>query len=403
MKNDVKAMTQEENAITVKDLRKTFRLPHERLSGLKQGVVNFFRFNRGFEEQKVLDGISFEVKKGEFFGIVGRNGSGKSTLLKLLAGIYTPDSGSVQINGSLTPFIELGVGFNHELTGRENVFLNGAMLGFSRQEVAGMYDQIVEFAELERFMDQKLKNYSSGMQVRLAFAIAVRAQSDILLIDEVLAVGDSSFQAKCFKHFRKLKREKQTVVLVTHDMGIVQEYCDRALLLESGDIKSIGKPGEVASLYTLENAAAKLTKEAQEAAGEASNNAEHGITLLGVEIDGNKAVFDNDDTISFVVKYRLTKKFPHRLGISIIKNGLSIYERNTKDTALPNQPGEHKVRWSGPVKPFTAGLHYISVAVFTENDFQLVGFIAEANKFIIEKSKKGGVLDMESGWQVING
>src|SRR6185312_8467854 len=190
---------------------------------------------RATETQHALKDISFEVKKGEFFGIVGRNGSGKSTMLKILAGIYQPTKGGVQKSGKLVPFIELGVGFNPELSGRENVFLNGALLGFSRKEIAAMYDEIVAFAELEKFMDQKLKNYSSGMQVRLAFSIAIRAKSDILLIDEVLAVGDASFQQKCFDYFYKLKQDKRTVVFVSHDMGAVERFCDRAVLIDNGN------------------------------------------------------------------------------------------------------------------------------------------------------------------------
>ena len=196
-------MADNEAAIIVKDLYKSFRLPHEQSSGLKQTIVNFAKRKKGYETQEVLKDVSFEIKKGEFFGIVGRNGSGKSTLLKLLAAIYVPDKGLVQVNGSLTPFIELGVGFNPELTGRENVFLNGALLGFSQSEMDAMYNDIVEFAELEKFMDQKLKNYSSGMQVRLAFSIAIRAKGDILLLDEVLAVGDTIFQKKCYEYFKK--------------------------------------------------------------------------------------------------------------------------------------------------------------------------------------------------------
>src|SRR5688572_9070318 len=152
-----------EPAVIVKELNKSFKLPHERHSGLKSLLVNFYKRKKGYEHQHVLHDVNFEIKRGEFFGIVGRNGSGKSTLLKLLAGIYVPDKGLVQINGQLTPFIELGVGFNPELTGRENVFLNGALLGFNRGDVEKMYDDIVAFAELSRFMDQKLKNYSSGM------------------------------------------------------------------------------------------------------------------------------------------------------------------------------------------------------------------------------------------------
>lgn len=239
-----------EAMIVVDNLSKSFRLPHEQYSGAKQLFVNFFNRERGYEEQKVLANISFEIKKGEFFGIVGRNGSGKSTLLKLLAGIYVPDSGGIQVNGSLTPFIELGVGFNPELTGRENIFMNGALLGFSRQQMEDMYDDIVEFAELEKFMDQKLKNYSSGMQVRLAFSIAIRSKSDILLIDEVLAVGDAAFQTKCFDHFYKLKREGRTVVFISHDRGALEKFCDRGVLIEEGRLVVAGKMKEVLSEYS---------------------------------------------------------------------------------------------------------------------------------------------------------
>jgi len=240
-----------EVAISVKDLYKSFRLPHEQHSGLKQFIVNIFRRNRvkGYEDQRVLKGLSFDVKKGDFFGVVGRNGSGKSTLLKLLAGIYTPDRGSISVNGTLVPFIELGVGFNPELTGRENVYLNGALLGFSHKQMDAMYDQIVEFAELERFMDQKLKNYSSGMQVRLAFSIAIRAESDILVLDEVLAVGDDAFQRKCYAYFAELKRKKKTVILVTHGMDAVQQFCNKALLIDAGKIVEYGNPSKVAGKY----------------------------------------------------------------------------------------------------------------------------------------------------------
>jgi len=240
-------------AVSVSHLKKAFKLPNEQSTGIKQLLINKLKGKKGYEIQRVLKDISFDVKKGEFFGIVGRNGSGKSTLLKLLSEIYTPDSGSVKVNGSLTPFIELGVGFNPELTGRENVFLNGALLGFSKQEMDSMYDDIVGFAELEKFMDQKLKNYSSGMQVRLAFSIAIRADTDILILDEVLAVGDQAFQQKCFDYFEDLKRKQKTVILVTHDMSAVKQFCDRALMLESGKVKTIGVPHEVSLEYEKSN------------------------------------------------------------------------------------------------------------------------------------------------------
>ncbi len=242
-------MRDEDIAIKVENLHKTFKLPHEKQSSLKSALINFRGRKKGHEKFHVLKGISFDIKKGEFFGIVGRNGSGKSTLLKLLAGIYTPDDGSIVVHGTLAPFIELGVGFNPELTGRENVFLNGALLGFSRKEMTEMYDGIVEFAELSRFMDQKLKNYSSGMQVRLAFAIAIQAKAQILLLDEVLAVGDANFQKKCFDYFEKVKNEKKTVILVTHDMDITRKYCSKAILLDAGKIVSSGDSEKVAKHY----------------------------------------------------------------------------------------------------------------------------------------------------------
>ena len=233
------------NAIEVKNLSKSFRLPTERSWGLKQAIFNRLRGIKGYKEQKVLKNLSFTIRKGEFVGIVGRNGSGKSTLLKILAGIYYPEKGEVAINGSLVPFIELGVGFNPDLTGRENIYLNGALLGFSNKEMDAMYDDIWKFAELE---DQKLKNYSSGMQVRLAFSIAIRAKGDILLLDEVLAVGDADFQQKCNDYFASL-RGNQTVILVTHSMDNVKKFCDHAIMIESGKIVADGDPQQVADQY----------------------------------------------------------------------------------------------------------------------------------------------------------
>ena len=238
-------------AIRVDSVSKNFDLPQEKVDSLKAAFVGMFkRHDENIHTLHALKSISFDVKKGEFFGIVGRNGSGKSTLLKLLANIYQPTKGAINVNGKLVPFIELGVGFNPELSGRENIFLNGAMLGFSKAEVSAMYTDIVEFAELEPFMDQKLKNYSSGMQVRLAFSMATRSKADILLIDEVLAVGDADFQRKCYEYFNQLKRAKTTVVFVSHDMDAIQRYCDRSLILEKNEVKLIGDTRKVAESYT---------------------------------------------------------------------------------------------------------------------------------------------------------
>jgi len=239
-------------AIKVDHVYKDFYLPHDKSNSIKSAALNILKkkSRQPGETQHALSNIKFDIKKGEFFGIVGRNGSGKSTLLKILAEIYAPSKGSVQRDGRLVPFIELGVGFNPELTGRENAYLNGALLGFTTKQVDSMYDEIVKFAELEKFMDQKLKNYSSGMQVRLAFSVATRAEADILLVDEVLAVGDAAFQRKCYNHFRKLKKDKKTVVFVSHDMGAIREYCDRAIMIEKSKVVAEGDVNTVADKYT---------------------------------------------------------------------------------------------------------------------------------------------------------
>jgi ABC-2 type transport system ATP-binding protein len=235
-------------AIQVEDLRKSFRIPTQRVDSLKERAVHPFA-SREYRELQALKGISFEICQGEFFGIVGRNGSGKSTLLKLLASIYRADAGRIRIAGRLAPFIELGVGFNHELTARENVVLNGVMMGLPPKEMRRRFDAVIDFAELREFADLKLKNYSSGMLVRLAFAVMMEADADVLLIDEVLAVGDASFQQKCSDAFHQMKNDGKTIVLVTHEMAAVESYCHRAMLLSEGRIEHIGDPAETGREY----------------------------------------------------------------------------------------------------------------------------------------------------------
>jgi ABC-2 type transport system ATP-binding protein len=234
--------------IEVRDVHKTFRIPKHRVDTLKERATHPWR-RAEFRELRALRGVSFDVRRGEFFGIVGRNGSGKSTLLKILASIYRADGGRIRMAGRLAPFIELGVGFNPELTARENVALNGVMMGLSRREAAATLDRVLEFAELGEFVDLKLKNYSSGMMVRLAFAVMVEADADIMLVDEVLAVGDASFAQKCLDVFREKRRAGKTLVLVSHDMATVQGFCDRALLLHDGEPRYIGDPEETALRY----------------------------------------------------------------------------------------------------------------------------------------------------------
>jgi len=235
-------------SIECRSVWKTFRLPHDRPFTLKQRVLHP-RSSRLASELHALRDVSLEVPSGQFIGIIGRNGSGKSTLLKCLAGIYPPDRGTISVKGRVSPFIELGVGFNPELTARDNVVVNAALLGMPKAEALARFPAIIEFAELERFVDLKLKNYSSGMQVRLGFASMIQADADIYLVDEVLAVGDARFQQKCFDTFRTLKREQRTVVFVTHDLATVERFCDRAVLLERGETVADGDPREVTHVY----------------------------------------------------------------------------------------------------------------------------------------------------------
>jgi ABC-type polysaccharide/polyol phosphate transport system ATPase subunit len=254
-------------ALVVDDVSKTFRLPRERVHTLKEKALHPFR-RAQFDTLHALRDVSFAIAPGEFYGIVGRNGSGKSTLLKCLAGIYATDRGRIFVNGQMSTFIELGVGFNPDLPARENVMINATMLGLSVREARNRFDRIIDFAELREFTEVKLKNYSSGMLVRLAFSVMIQVDADILLIDEVLAVGDAAFQQKCFEEFERIKRSGTTVILVTHDMGAVDRFCDRAMLLEHGRCVEIGEPRHVGLRYLQLNFSPEAR--AAQAGGEAA-------------------------------------------------------------------------------------------------------------------------------------
>jgi ABC-type polysaccharide/polyol phosphate transport system ATPase subunit len=281
------AMAERPPAIQVEGLKKAFRIPTKRVDSLKERATHPFAA-REYRELKALDGISFEIHQGEFFGIVGRNGSGKSTLLKLLASIYRADSGTIRTAGRLAPFIELGVGFNAELSARQNVVLNGVMMGLTPREARSRLDAVVAFAELDEFVDLKLKNYSSGMLVRLAFSLLMEVDADVLLIDEVLAVGDAAFQQKCADAFREMKAAGKTIVLVTHEMATVEEYCHRAMLISDGRIAHLGEPDEVGRRYLRLNFERASTGGSSPAAG---SSEAAGVRMLDARIadaDGNR-------------------------------------------------------------------------------------------------------------------
>jgi ABC-type polysaccharide/polyol phosphate transport system ATPase subunit len=239
-------------AIEVRGLDKSFRIPTHRVDTFKERALHPLGRTE-YRELRALRDLSFDVHRGEFFGIVGRNGSGKSTLLKILASIYGADAGTVRMAGRVAPFIELGVGFNSELSARENVVLNGVMMGLSRREAQQRLGAVLEFAELEEFVDLKLKNYSSGMMVRLAFSVMIQSEAEVLLIDEVLAVGDAAFQRKCGEVFHGMRASGRTMVLVTHDMTAIDSYCDRAMLIHDGELKYIGDPQEIGKRYFRQN------------------------------------------------------------------------------------------------------------------------------------------------------
>lgn len=239
-----------ENAIVIEHLTKSFRIPHERKTTVYQHITGLLRGGSySYEVFSALQDVSFTVKHGETFGIIGPNGSGKSTLLKILAGVLFLDSGNVQVNGKIAPFLELGVGFQPDLTGKENIYLYGAIMGLSKKEIASKYDEILDFAELKRFESMKLKNFSSGMAVRLAFSTAIQTDPDILLVDEVLSVGDEAFQRKCSEKINEIRKKGKTIILVSHSMGTVQELCSQCILIMNGKIVSKGEAKEVINKY----------------------------------------------------------------------------------------------------------------------------------------------------------
>ena len=344
-------MTENNIAVKVEHVSKFFKLPTESTQSLRTTMVNRFRGIKGYKEQHVLKDISFEVKKGDFFGILGRNGSGKSTLLKIISQIYYPEKGSVTVDGKLVSFIELGVGFNPELTGRENVYLNGALLGFSREEIDAMYDDIVDFAELRDFMHQKLKNYSSGMQVRLAFSVAIKAQGDILVLDEVLAVGDEAFQRKCNDYFLERKKSGKTTILVTHDMSAVKKYCNKAVLIENGLVKALGNPDDVANQYSLDNATTTINKVSdskQTAKEEIPEETEKRpfIDNLKVELLSSSQLTPSD-RIRFRVTYEVLEEIRTYVAFSLseIDKHIWIYNDNSLD-CLTSGVGKKSIEYS---------------------------------------------------------
>ena len=364
-------------AIEVEDLHKSFRIPTNRVDSLKERVVRPFAA-RDYRELRALGGVSFEIRQGEFFGIVGRNGSGKSTLLKLLASIYRADRGKIRMAGRLAPFIELGVGFNHDLTARENVVLNGVMMGLTPAEMRRRLDAVIQFAELEEFADLKLKNYSSGMLVRLAFAVMMEADADVLLIDEVLAVGDASFQQKCADAFHEMKAAGKTIVLVTHEMATVEEYCHRAMLIAEGKIQHIGDPGEVGREYL------RLNFEGGEASARVTSGTEevrlHGVWLENAAGERVENVESGEDLV-LKTEVELLRTAPGvQVGFTLIdENGRGVFQFGTatEEDAGPLRPGQRVVVRTRIENLLSPGRYFVHLGVKRHPDPRAVVFHVE--------------------------
>lgn len=395
-------------AISVIGLSKTFKIPLERRNRLREHIVSLFR-SAGYRRLQALKSLDLEVRRGEFFGIIGRNGSGKSTLLKIVAGIYQPTQGRVKISGRLSPFIELGVGFNPELTARDNVYLNGAILGLDRKEVAAQFDEIIGFAELEDFVDQKLKNFSSGMLVRLAFSVAIRAHADILLIDEVLAVGDFEFQQKCFNVFRRLKAEGKTIVFVSHDLASINEFSDRVLILDRGVPRGVFPAGEAIAEYHRLVAAEANGSGPQGSLSESDSQARgddvpsiRAVVVLG---DGGKPthLMHRGDKMSVVVTVGNAKRLPVNVGVAVYRSdGVQCFGTNTFIPAMAI-PREDNVDVELAFSEFDLqkGSYYLLVGVFGEKVASVYEMRDHAYEFQVDqRDDYQGLTYLPHSWRV---
>ena len=401
-----------EDAIIVQNVSKHFRIPHEKKTRLLEHIAGTFKGSSStYEEFWAVKDVSFTIKKGETLGIIGENGSGKSTLLKLIAGVLTPDSGYIKVNGKIAPFLELGVGFNPELTAEDNVRLYGAIMGMSKRGMEDKFEEIFEFAELERFRNMKLKNFSSGMYARLAFATAAATDPDILLIDEVLSVGDAGFQRKCKDKMDEFISQNKTIILISHASESIIDICKNTLLLSKGSVEKSGFSKDVIEYYNTKT----LLKDKRFSEKILNENSDSQSVTRIIDVK----LFDENGTESNVfytnkkfiarIKYFAYKKIDKPLfGISIHKNdGLLILGPNTKvhNFNIPAIEGEGIIEYSIDNLPLLKGLYVFSVGIFIYENNTYVALDYQHKRFYFEvfdnSIEEYGLIYVKSKWKFI--
>ncbi len=399
-------------AIRVAEVSKHFRIPLDHSTTLKYRATHP-RSSSRYRDLLALRDMSFDVPRGEFLGITGPNGCGKSTLLKILSRIYAPDSGEVEIAGRVSPFLELGVGFNPELTARENIFLGGAVLGLTRRELEGKVDSILDFAELTDFADQKIKNFSSGMSVRLAFTVAIQPGADILLMDEVLAVGDARFQEKCFDVFADYKRQGKTVVLVSHDLGALNLYCDRVLLLQGGQIIADGQATEVTARYRRLVGEMSDRKESSPSGAASTVTNRWGtrdVEITGVRLldrsESRHTIFATGEPMTVAIDYIVNAPVRDYVFALSFKrsDGIGMSVPDTKvgncrmDVAAPGSTGT--VFYRVPQLGLLGASYLVAAIIYDEHLNHEYDHIEDAASFrVVDDRGRPGIVDLQGQWQ----
>jgi lipopolysaccharide transport system ATP-binding protein len=390
-------------AIDVKGVGKRFDIPSEKTATLFEAITNSALGRTRWEAFWALKDITFTVEKGESLGIIGGNGSGKSTLLKLISNILRPTKGTIKVNGRLTTFLELGVGFQQDLTARENIYLYGRIMGMRSREIDRKIEDIVKFSELERFLDAKLRNFSSGMHVRLAFATAIQTDPEILLVDEVLAVGDMAFQQKCFDYFHQYTQEGGTMVLVTHDLTAVTRFCDKTLLLRNGEAGDLGPTDKVIDTYVYNN---QRMDAAKEKVGERWGTKKAIISDVEFLDKYGHATLQvsSGDPITIRIHYQARERLMKPVfGVAIhTEQGAHLYGTNTQLGGLQMKPldAEGRVDINIPAVPMLYGKYYLTVALHTEDHVHHDWRNREYSFNVIRNKQDEGMLDLHGRWNV---